>query len=793
MGFCLTEVAKRRLERSASAVFMCALLLVGIVLVFVGSSATAKQFATLRILGGQVEVQHASGAIEPGHGGEALREGDTVRTGADGLALIEFFEGSQTRIDNDTSFEFTELATIRDVALSKVIVGEQLQGKSYNHVVELTDPESRFEIVTPTVEASVTGSEFSVEVDAEGLTRILVFEGSVVATGSDGEVEVLEGTMVESEADGSVGEPVEIPEEVLDSEWIEFNQCELDDAPECQPEIPPEPTPPVGSEEPGDGDPGTPPEPTTGPDDGTTPGDGTGGTETPPAPPPPPPTDPSTPPPPPENHPPEALFGYAPTSGQAPLLVAFVDGSSDPDRDPLKREWNFGDGASASGVEEQHIYRDPGTYTVTLTVTDPHGASDSYSREVVVEPDTTPPNVTITSAPGDPSDSPDATFTFTTSETGSGFDCVLDGAAQGCGDGPSGSVSYTGLEEGPHLFSVSVTDAAGNTGSASHTWTIEIPPVLDHIVISPSDASIEVGGSLRYSAEAFDTDGGSMGDVTEETSFSIAPDGSCTGATCSASQLGEHTVTGTYQGLSDTAVLTVVPALDHIVISPAQATIKLGESQAYTAEAFDEDGDSLGDVTGDTSFSIDPSGSCSGETCSASVPGTFTVTGTYLGASDTAQLRIVEPPDVSLLLYAEPGLEKVGKPFSIKVVVMNGDGSGSQGSGCAISVSLGGNEEGATLSGNVGPTTANGSQLVFSPLSIDQPGSYTIVATSVDCSAQVTSGSFDVASETEVGVIAFVPLGALLSALVLALGRARERRHPTLPPPSDRDLGFGRR
>ncbi len=185
-------------------------------------------------------------------------------------------------------------------------------------------------------------------------------------------------------------------------------------------------------------------------------------------------------------------------------------------------------------------------------------------------------------------------------------------------------MTYTDLAEGPHRFSVSVTDPAGNTGSASHDWTIDIPPVLDHIVISPRAASIEVGGSQAYTAEAFDTDGGSMGDVTEETSFSIGPDGSCTGATCSASELGEHTVTGTYQGSSDTAVLTVVPPLDHIVISPGQAAIKLGESQAYTAEAFEADGDSLGDVTEQTSFSIDPSGSCSNATCTASEPGTYT-------------------------------------------------------------------------------------------------------------------------------------------------------------------------
>ncbi len=48
-----------------------------------------------------------------------------------------------------------------------------------------------------------------------------------------------------------------------------------------------------------------------------------------------------------------------------------------------------------------------------------------------------------------------------------------------------------------------------------------------------------------------------MGNVTADTNFSVAPDGSCNGNTCTARQLGAHTVTGTYSGDSDHATLTV--------------------------------------------------------------------------------------------------------------------------------------------------------------------------------------------------------------------------------------------
>ena len=48
-----------------------------------------------------------------------------------------------------------------------------------------------------------------------------------------------------------------------------------------------------------------------------------------------------------------------------------------------------------------------------------------------------------------------------------------------------------------------------------------------------------------------------MGSVTANTAFEIAPDGSCNGNTCTATQSGTHTVTGTYSGDSDTATLMV--------------------------------------------------------------------------------------------------------------------------------------------------------------------------------------------------------------------------------------------
>src|SRR5204863_143552 len=157
----------------------------------------------------------------------------------------------------------------------------------------------------------------------------------------------------------------------------------------------------------------------------------------------------------------------------------------------------------------------------------------------------------------------------------------------------------------------------GNDAGATATASLSVSAAsLDHLVLSPASATITAGGSQAYTAEGRDQYENSLGDVTASTSFSIAPNGSCTGATCTASTSGTHTVTGTKSGKTGTASLSVSAAsLDHIVISPASATITAGGSQAYTAEGRDQYENSLGDVTASTSFSITPDGSCTGATC----------------------------------------------------------------------------------------------------------------------------------------------------------------------------------
>ena len=98
--------------------------------------------------------------------------------------------------------------------------------------------------------------------------------------------------------------------------------------------------------------------------------------------------DPSGPGGPGDNLEPVARFDTEITGSAAPVGVS-LDGSasSDADGEVVSWSWDLGDGTSASGPRVSHAYEDPGSYTVTLTVTDDEGAVGTADRVVsVAEP-----------------------------------------------------------------------------------------------------------------------------------------------------------------------------------------------------------------------------------------------------------------------------------------------------------------------------------------------------------------------------------------------------------------------
>jgi len=98
------------------------------------------------------------------------------------------------------------------------------------------------------------------------------------------------------------------------------------------------------------------------------------------------------------NYGPVADFSYSPSSPTKEDVIHFNDLSTDSDGSIVNWTWNFGDGTISYQQNPTHRYSNDGMYTVTLTVKDDDGATDTISKRIdVYTPtrDKTPPTTNI--------------------------------------------------------------------------------------------------------------------------------------------------------------------------------------------------------------------------------------------------------------------------------------------------------------------------------------------------------------------------------------------------------------
>ncbi len=168
---------------------------------------------------------------------------------------------------------------------------------------------------------------------------------------------------------------------------------------------------------------------------------------------------------------------------------------------------------------------------------------------------------------------------------------------------------------------------------------------ITSITVSPKSTSIIAGVSQIF--EALASDGHNTWIVTGQVTWSIdvAAGGSWSQGTgkYTSANAGAWTVRATLDNIAGTASLTVSASstVDHIVISPKTATVRAGETQSFTTTAYDQLGNSLGDVTSFTNFDF-VGAPMEGNTVKATNAGSYNVVATYNGLTDTAVLTVTE-------------------------------------------------------------------------------------------------------------------------------------------------------
>lgn len=206
------------------------------------------------------------------------------------------------------------------------------------------------------------------------------------------------------------------------------------------------------------------------------------------------------------NQPPTANAG-GPYTGVRNVAITF-DGSAstDPEIDPLRYDWDFGDGSTGSGMTESHAYATAGTFTVTLTVSD---------MIFGTPPATATATVTIANqAPTANAGGPHSGTRLTPIAFNGSGSSDPDGDALtytwNFGDGTTGSGvapahSYTAIG----TFTVTLTVNDGSTTSAPATTTVQITNVAPTVALtSPAPNSVfHMPASVALSAAASDPDG----------------------------------------------------------------------------------------------------------------------------------------------------------------------------------------------------------------------------------------------------------------------------------------------
>ncbi|MGH2763817.1 MAG: putative Ig domain-containing protein, partial [Thermoleophilaceae bacterium] len=120
-----------------------------------------------------------------------------------------------------------------------------------------------------------------------------------------------------------------------------------------------------------------------------------------------------------------------------------------------------------------------GDHLLTVTAQDdqnPPAQAIARTYRITVAEDAQPPETTITSGPSGTTSSTEASFSFTSSEAGSTFECRLDGDAFAPCTSPQ---AYSGLAPGTHDFEVRATDPSGvvDPTPAARGWTVDsVPP-----------------------------------------------------------------------------------------------------------------------------------------------------------------------------------------------------------------------------------------------------------------------------------------------------------------------------
>jgi hypothetical protein len=124
-----------------------------------GAQSKKKILATLKIQSAQVTVKRkGKSSFVAAKDGQALRQGDSVKTDTAGKAEIDYTDGSLTRLGNSTQFKITKLTNKQG---GRQTQGRLSVGETWNRAAKVSETGS-FEVKAGGTTAAVEGTAFAV-------------------------------------------------------------------------------------------------------------------------------------------------------------------------------------------------------------------------------------------------------------------------------------------------------------------------------------------------------------------------------------------------------------------------------------------------------------------------------------------------------------------------------------------------------------------------------------------------------------------------------------------------------
>ena len=298
--------------------------------------------------------------------------------------------------------------------------------------------------------------------------------------------------------------------------------------------------------------------------------------------------------------PPIASFTANPNPAVVGRSVTFdASASRDPDGNVVAYAWDFGDSTTGSGAITTHPYTIPGTFNVTLNVTDNDSLNGTVSHDVVVQaapPGPQPPVADFTANPVRVNPGVPVTFDASASLDPDG---TIASYTWEFGDSSGGSgVVATHSYANPGVFTVNLTVVDNQTlsSSATHQVTVNAPP---HAGFQFAPTTVFVGISVTFDGSTSSDPDGSIASYAWDFG-----DGS-TGTGIQAVHV--FAAKGTFQirltvvdndGLSNQTTRTLAvpdraPQITSSTPGVGPLTIDAGATQTFTVIAWDPDGDAL--------------------------------------------------------------------------------------------------------------------------------------------------------------------------------------------------------